>query len=60
MKSIQTENVRIEGIEIQYTIGGLIVLIGSIVFLKAFDFLAAQSATRLLDAANCEIDDYST
>ena len=40
------------GVEIHYPIGGLIVLIGSIAFLKFFDFLAAQSAKRLLDEAN--------
>ena len=39
-------------IETQYVFGGLIVLIGSIAFLKCFDFLARQSIKRLLEAAN--------
>ena len=36
------------GIDLQYPIGGLIVLIGAIGFLKGFDFLAAQTVKRLL------------
>lgn len=39
------------GIDLQYPIGGLIVLIGGIGFLKGFDFLAAQTAKRLLEMA---------
>jgi hypothetical protein len=35
--------------EIQYPIAGVIILIGAVVFLKAFDFLAAQSVKRLLE-----------
>lgn len=42
------------GIEIEYLFGGLLVLIGSIAFLKIFDFIAAQSAKRLLDLAKGE------
>ncbi|BBO86108.1 hypothetical protein DSCO28_66740 [Desulfosarcina ovata subsp. sediminis] len=34
-----------------YPLGGLFVLIGSIGFLKGFDFLAAQSVKRLLEMA---------
>ncbi|MBC2712087.1 MAG: hypothetical protein HGJ94_14220 [Desulfosarcina sp.] len=37
------------GMDIHYPITGLIVLAGSIGFLKLFDFLAAQSAKRLLE-----------
>ena len=39
------------GIELHYPIGGLIVLIGAIGFLKGFDFLAAQTLKRLLEMA---------
>jgi hypothetical protein len=35
--------------ELQYPISGLIALIGAVVFLKVFDFLAAQSVRRLLE-----------
>jgi hypothetical protein len=35
--------------DLQYPISGLIVLIGALVFLKVFDFLAAQSVRRLLE-----------
>ena len=35
----------------KYPIAGLIVLVGSIAFLKYFDFLAAQSVKRLLAKA---------
>jgi hypothetical protein len=35
----------------QFVCGGMIVLIGSIAFLKFFDFLARQSIKRLLEAA---------
>lgn len=34
-----------------YPIAGIIVLIGSIAFLKYFDFLASQSVRRLLEKA---------
>jgi hypothetical protein len=34
-----------------FPIAGLITLIGSIAFLKLFDFLAAQSVKRLLEMA---------
>jgi hypothetical protein len=37
---------------IHYIYSGLAVLIGSIAFMKLFDFLANQSAKRLLDAAS--------
>ncbi|WP_155307020.1 hypothetical protein [Desulfosarcina widdelii] len=36
---------------IVFPIAGLIVLIGSVAFLKLFDHLAAQSVKRLLDMA---------
>ena len=36
-------------IDIHYIFGGLAVLIGSIGFIKGFDFLARQSAKRLLE-----------
>jgi hypothetical protein len=39
------------GPNIQYPMAGLIVLTGSIAFLKCFDFLAAQSVKRLLALA---------
>ena len=39
------------GMDIHYPIGGLMVLAGAIVFLKAFDFLAARSASRLRELA---------
>ena len=35
--------------EIQHPIAGLIVLVGSVAFLKIIDFLAAQSVKRLLE-----------
>ena len=37
--------------DIHFPIAGLSLLIGSISFLKIFDFLAAQSAKRLLEMA---------
>jgi hypothetical protein len=39
------------GVDIHYPIGGLMVLAGAIVFLKAFDFMAARSARRLREMA---------
>jgi hypothetical protein len=38
--------------DIQYPIAGLIVLVGSLAFLKTFDFLAAQSVRRLLEMSD--------
>ena len=38
--------------DIHYIFGGLAVLIGSIGFIKVFDFLARQSAKRLLELAH--------
>ena len=35
--------------DIKYPIAGLIVLVGSLAFLKTFDFLAAQSVKRLIE-----------
>ena len=37
--------------DLNFPIAGLILLIGSIAFLKLFDFLAAQSVKRLLELA---------
>jgi hypothetical protein len=37
--------------EWKYPLAGLILLIGSIAFLKYFDFLASQSVKRLLEKA---------
>ncbi|BBO68418.1 hypothetical protein DSCA_23480 [Desulfosarcina alkanivorans] len=39
------------GIDIHYPVTGLVILAGAIVFLKGFDFLAAQSVKRLLHMA---------
>lgn len=39
-------------LELHYPIAGLIVLAGGIGFLKFFDYLASQSAKRLLEMAN--------
>jgi hypothetical protein len=58
-KSIQNNNkfvmtIRSEhmvGMDIHYPICGLMVLAGAVVFLKGFDFLAAQSARRLREIA---------
>ena len=38
--------------DLHYPIAGIILLIGSIAFLKLFDFFAAQSAKRLLELAD--------
>lgn len=38
-------------VDLHYPLAGLIVLAGGIGFLKVFDFLAAQSAKRLLEMA---------
>jgi hypothetical protein len=40
-----------DGIHIHYIVGGLTVLIGSIALIKVFDFIAFQSARRLLEMA---------
>jgi hypothetical protein len=42
---------RMVGLELHYPLSGLIFLAGAIVFLKGFDFLAAQSVNRLLETA---------
>jgi hypothetical protein len=39
------------GIEWHYILGGLAILIGSVGFIKFFDFLASQAARRLLEIA---------
>jgi hypothetical protein len=41
----------ISSMEWKYPLAGLIVLIGSVAFLKYFDFLAAQSVKRFLGIA---------
>jgi len=38
--------------ELHFPIAGLILFVGSIAFLKLFDFFAAQSAKRLLELAD--------
>ena len=43
--------------ELHFPIAGLILLIGSIAFLKLFDYLAAQSGKRLLELADAGRDE---
>lgn len=43
--------------DLQYPIAGLILMGGAIAFLKIFDFLAAQSARRLLEIAAAGSDE---
>ena len=40
------------GFQTHYLWSGMAVLIGSVAFMKFFDFLANQSVKRLLEAAN--------
>jgi hypothetical protein len=42
---------RMPPISLHFPLAGLAVLIGSIALIKGFDFLAAQSAQRLLETA---------
>jgi len=44
--------------DLHYPITGIALLIGSIAFLKLFDFLAAQSVKRLLEQAETDSKDY--
>ena len=43
--------------DLHYPIAGITLLIGSIAFLKLFDFLAMQSAKRLLEQAETNGDE---
>jgi hypothetical protein len=45
-------------IDLHYPIAGLVVLAGGIGFMKFFDFLASQSAKRLLEMASSIEQDY--